>query len=183
MDFEKADIDGVWIITPKKFGDHRGYFMETWKQEEFDQHIPGIKFVQDNESHSSYGVLRGLHYQRNEWSQAKLVRVSSGCILDVIVDLRKDSPTFGKHLSVKLSDENNRQLWVPRGFAHGFVVLSEYATFQYKVDNFYHPEAEATLLYNDTNLNIDWRIPVSDIKLSNKDLKGLLLSETLPLVI
>ena len=183
MTFKQLEIPGVWVITPQKFGDHRGYFMETWKQEEFERHIPGIKFIQDNESYSSFGVLRGLHYQRDEWSQAKLVRVSQGKVLDVIVDLRHKSPTFGKHLSVELSDENKLQLWIPRGFAHGFVVLSDFAKFQYKVDNIYNPEAEATLLFNDTSLEIDWKIDHKHIKLSPKDLNGIPLSETKPIIL
>ena len=183
MTFKELEIPGVWIITPQKIGDHRGYFMETWKCDEFEKYIPGIKFIQDNESFSSFGVLRGLHYQRNEWSQAKLVKVVQGKVLDVIVDLRHNSPTFGKHISVELSDENNRQLWIPRGFAHGFVVLSEFAKFQYKVDNLYHPEAEATLLFNDPTLKIDWILEKEKLKLSPKDLNGIPFSETSPIIV
>ena len=181
MTFQKTNIEGVWVIIPQKFGDKRGYFMETWKQEEFDKYIPGISFVQDNESRSSFGVLRGLHYQRDEWSQAKLVRVTQGKVIDVIVDLRAGSKTFGQHFAIELSEENSKQLWIPRGFAHGFVVLSESATFQYKVDNVYNPESEGSLLFNDPELGIDWQVRSEQLNLSEKDLKGKPLSETMPL--
>lgn len=172
MTFIEQDIKGVFVIEPKRYGDARGYFCETWKQEEFEQHIPGVTFVQDNESVSSYGVLRGLHFQAGEWSQAKLVRVSQGVVLDVAVDLRGDSPTYGRHVAVELSAENGRQLFIPRGFAHGFVVLSEVAQFQYKVDNVYAPHSEKTLKFNDAALGIDWRVGESEMLLSEKDLKG-----------
>ena len=173
MTFTELEIKGVWLIEPKRFGDNRGYFCETFKLEEFESHVGKINFVQDNESMSTYGVLRGLHFQRGKWSQAKLVRVSQGRVLDVAVDLRRGSSTYGRHVAVELSQENARQLFIPRGFAHGFVVLSETAQFQYKVDNVYAPQSEATLRFDDDALGIDWRIPHSDMKLSEKDMRGL----------
>lgn len=154
--------------------------MESFKREEFESHIGVVDFVQDNESMSTRGVLRGLHFQKGEWSQAKLVRVSQGMVLDVVVDLRGDSPTYGQHVAVELSQENCRQLYMPRGMAHGFVVLSETAQFQYKVDNVYAPQAEATLRFDDPTLAIDWRLPKDELLLSEKDLKGLSLSEITP---
>ena len=155
MEYIKTDIDGVWIIEPKVFNDPRGYFFEAWKQSEFDEHIgKHVEFVQDNESKSSYGVLRGLHYQKGEYSQAKLVRVIKGRVLDVAVDLRKSSPTFGKHVKVELSEQNKRQLFIPRGFAHGFLVLSDEAIFTYKVDNVYAPQHEASIRWNDETIGI-----------------------------
>ena len=172
MNYVQTEIDGLWIIEPKVFSDARGYFMESFQQAEFDAHVGRTEFVQENESKSSYGVLRGLHYQKGEWAQAKLVRVIQGKVLDVAVDLRKSSPTFGKYVSVELSDENKRQFFVPRGFAHGFVVLSEEAIFSYKVDNVYAPQAEASILYNDDTLNIDWMIDPAKVLLSPKDLDG-----------
>lgn len=172
MQFIEQKIKGVWIIEPKRFGDARGYFSETFKLEEFKNHVGNVNFIQDNESFSSRGVLRGLHFQKGEFSQAKLVRVSQGTVLDVAVDLRKDSPTFGQHIAVELSHENGRQLFIPRGFAHGFVVLSDVAQFQYKVDNVYAPNAEATLRFDDPKLGIDWRIASADMLLSDKDLRG-----------
>ena len=180
MSFIEQDIKGVWVIEPKRFGDKRGYFCEVFKQAEFESHVGHIDFVQDNESFSSKGVLRGLHFQRGEWSQAKLVRVSQGCVLDVVVDLRRDSPTWGKHITVELSADNGRQLFIPRGFAHGFVVLSDVAQFQYKVDNLYAPQSEATLRYDDPAVGIDWRIAPADMILSDKDLKGMSLEEMTP---
>lgn len=177
MQFIKQKIEGVWVIEPKRFGDARGYFSETFKLEEFTANVGDIKFIQDNESFSSRGVLRGLHFQKGEFSQAKLVRVSQGTVLDVAVDLRKDSPTFGQHVAVELSHENGRQLFIPRGFAHGFVVLSEVAQFQYKVDNVYAPQSEATLRFNDPALGIDWRIPTDEMLLSEKDLRGYTFAE------
>lgn len=180
MKFTPLEIDGVWLIEPKRFGDARGYFMESWKKSEFDAHVPGVVFVQDNESFSSRGVLRGLHYQKGEFSQAKLVRVSQGRVLDVAVDLRGGSPTFGRHVAVELSAENGRQLFIPRGFAHGFVVLSDVAQFQYKVDNIYAPQSEATLRFDDPALGIDWQIDAEEMLLSDKDLRGVLLSEITP---
>ena len=173
MTFTELEIKGVWLIEPKRFGDNRGYFCETFKMEEFESHVGKINFVQDNESMSTYGVLRGLHFQRGKWSQAKLVRVSQGRVLDVAVDLRRGSGTYGRHVAVELSQENAHQLFIPRGFAHGFVVLSETAQFQYKVDNVYAPQSEATLRFDDDALGIDWRIPHSDMKLSEKDMRGL----------
>ncbi len=180
MKFTEQKIKGVWIIEPRRFGDARGYFMESFKREEFETHIGVVDFVQDNESMSTRGVLRGLHFQKGEWSQAKLVRVSQGMVLDVVVDLRGDSPTYGQHVAVELSQENGRQLYMPRGMAHGFVVLSETAQFQYKVDNVYAPQAEATLRFDDPTLAIDWRLPKDELLLSEKDLKGLSLSEITP---
>lgn len=173
MTFTELEIKGVWLIEPKRFGDNRGYFCETFKLEDFESHVGKINFVQDNESMSTYGVLRGLHFQRGKWSQAKLVRVSQGRVLDVAVDLRRGSSTYGSHVAVELSQENAHQLFIPRGFAHGFVVLSETAQFQYKVDNVYAPQSEATLRFDDDALGIDWRIPHSDMKLSEKDMRGL----------
>lgn len=180
MNFIEQDIKGVWVIEPKRFGDKRGYFSEVFKQAEFDAHVGHVDFVQDNESFSSYGVLRGLHFQRGEWSQAKLVRVSRGMVLDVVVDLRHGSPTWGQHLAVELSADTGRQLFIPRGFAHGFAVLSDVAQFQYKVDNLYAPQSEATLRYDEPALGIDWRIPSADMLLSDKDLKGHPLAEMTP---
>ena len=180
MRFTEQKIKGVWIIEPRRFGDARGYFMESFKREEFETHIGVVDFVQDNESMSTRGVLRGLHFQKGEWSQAKLVRVSQGMVLDVVVDLRGDSPTYGQHVAVELSQESGRQLYMPRGMAHGFVVLSETAQFQYKVDNVYAPQAEATLRFDDPTLAIDWRLPKDELLLSEKDLKGLSLSEITP---
>ena len=173
MTCTELEMKGVWLIEPKRFGDNRGYFCETFKLEEFESHVGKINFVQDNESMSTYGVLRGLHFQRGKWSQAKLVRVSQGRVLDVAVDLRRGSSTYGRHVAVELSQENAHQLFIPRGFAHGFVVLSETAQFQYKVDNVYAPQSEATLRFDDDALGIDWRIPHSDMKLSEKDMRGL----------
>lgn len=180
MNYLKTDIEGVFIVEPKRFGDARGYFMESFKLDEFRRNVADIEFVQDNESFSSRGVLRGLHFQRGAFSQAKLVRVSRGTVLDVAVDLRGGSPTFGRHVAVELSDENARQLFIPRGFAHGFVVLSDVAQFQYKVDNVYAPQSEATLKFDDPALGIDWRIDAADMLLSPKDLKGMSLSEVTP---
>ena len=180
MSFIEQDIKGVWIIEPKRFGDKRGYFSEVFKQAEFEDHIGHVDFVQDNESFSSKGVLRGLHFQRGEWSQAKLVRVSQGNVLDVVVDLRHGSPTWGKYLAVELNADTGRQLFIPRGFAHGFVVLSDVAQFQYKVDNLYAPQSEATLRYDDPDVGIDWCIDPADMILSDKDLHGLPLSAMTP---
>ena len=150
MEYIKTAIEGVWIIEPKVFKDARGYFFEAWKQQEFDDHIGHhVEFVQDNESKSSYGVLRGLHYQKGDYSQAKLVRVIRGTVVDVAVDIRRSSPTFGQYVAVELSEDNKRQLFIPRGFAHGFVVLSEEAVFTYKVDNGYAPQQEASIRWDD----------------------------------
>lgn len=162
-------IPGVVIIEPKVFGDARGYFMETWSQRDFDAQVRPIKFVQDNESKSSYGVLRGLHFQKGKDSQSKLVRVLQGRVLDVAVDIRRGSPTFGKHVMVELTGENHRQFFIPRGFAHGFVVLSEEAVFQYKCDNLYAPQAEGAIAWDDPDLGIDWQVPADKVLLSAKD--------------
>ena len=178
MNYIPTQIDGVYIVEPKRFGDARGYFMETFRLEEFRRNVaPGIEFVQTNESVSTRGVLRGLHFQKGEFSQAKLVRVSQGTVIDVIVDLRPESPTFGKHVAVVLSAENARQLFVPRRFAHGFIVLSDVAQFQYMVDNVYAPQAEATLRFDDPELGIDWPLPASELNLSEKDLRGYSLAQ------
>ena len=162
-------IPGVVIIEPKVFGDARGYFMETWSQRDFDAQVRPIKFVQDNESKSSYGVLRGLHFQKGKDSQSKLVRVLKGRVFDVAVDIRRGSPTFGKHVMVELTGENHRQIFIPRGFAHGFVVLSEEAVFQYKCDNLYAPQAEGAIAWDDPDLGIDWQVPADKVLLSAKD--------------
>lgn len=169
MNYIQTEIDGVWLIEPKVFADARGYFMEAFKEEEFRQKVGDVHFVQDNESKSSFGVLRGLHYQKGEFSQAKLVRVLRGKVLDVAVDLRRSSPTFGKHVSVELSEDNKRQFFIPRGFAHGFLVLSDEAVFMYKVDNVYAPQAEASIRFDDPDLGIDWPIAPSQMVLSAKD--------------
>lgn len=172
MNYIQTEIDGVWLIEPNVFSDERGYFMEAFKKEEFEAHVGHVNFVQDNESKSSFGVLRGLHYQKGEFSQAKLVRVIKGEVLDVAVDLRKSSPTFGKYVSALLSEENKRQFFIPHGFAHGFAVLSDEAIFTYKVDNKYAPQAEASILYNDETLGIDWPLADTQMKLSPKDREG-----------
>lgn len=169
MKFIETEIPDVVIIEPPVFGDERGYFLESFNQQEFEKNIGKIFFVQDNESKSSKGVLRGLHFQKPPYAQAKLVRCVAGEVLDVVVDIRKKSPTFGKSLCVKLTGENKRQLFVPRGFAHGFVVLSDYATFAYKVDNYYAPEYEDGIMWNDPELAIDWQIDSKDVLLSAKD--------------
>ena len=180
MNFIAQNIKALWVIEPKRFGDKRGYFSEVSKQTEFDAHVGHVDFIQDNESFSSKGVLRGLHFQRGEWSQAKLVRVSCGTVLDVAVDLRHGSPTWGQHVAVELSADTGRQLFIPRGFAHGFVVLSDEAQFQYKVDNVYAPQSEATLRFDDPALGIDWRIAADEMLLKDKDLKGRSLDELTP---
>jgi dTDP-4-dehydrorhamnose 3,5-epimerase len=177
MEYRKTEIDGVYILEPRVFNDARGYFFEAWKKEEFEEHVGKVDFIQDNESKSSYGVLRGLHYQKGNYSQAKLVRVIKGKVLDVAVDIRKSSPTFGKHVMVELSDENKRQFFIPRGFAHGFLVLSDEAVFTYKVDNIYAPQHEASIRWNDEDINIQWPIDVKDIVTSEKDLKASSLKD------
>ena len=177
MDFKETAIEGVYIIEPRVFNDARGYFFEAWKKEEFEKNIGPIEFVQDNESKSSYGVLRGLHYQKGAASQSKLVRVIKGKVLDVAVDIRKSSPTFGQHVIVELSDENKRQFFIPRGFAHGFLVLSDEAVFTYKVDNPYAPQAEAGICWNDPAIGIDWPIDPKDVLTSEKDMKQPLLKD------
>lgn len=171
MEYIKTEIEGVFIIEPKVFNDTRGYFMEAWKQAEFNEHVGKVDFIQDNESKSSFGVLRGLHYQKGETSQAKLVRVIKGKVLDVAVDIRKSSPTFGKHVMVELSEDNKRQFFIPRGFAHGFLVLSEEAIFTYKVDNPYSPSTEAGIRWNDPDLGLEWPIDPTKVQTSEKDLK------------
>lgn len=173
MNYIQTEIGGVWLIEPKVFSDERGYFMEAFKQDEFEANIGPVNFIQDNESRSSFGVLRGLHYQKGEYSQSKLVRVIKGKVLDIAVDLRQSSPTFGKYISVLLSEENKRQFFIPRGFAHGFAVLSEEAIFTYKVDNKYAPQAEASIIYNDETLGIDWLLAESQMLLSPKDKQGI----------
>ena len=177
MEYKKTEIAGVFIIEPRVFSDARGYFMESWKEAEFNEHVGPVKFIQDNESKSSYGVLRGLHYQKGVWSQAKLVRVIKGRVLDVAVDIRKSSPTFGQHVMVELSEDNKRQFFIPRGFAHGFLVLSEEAIFTYKVDNPYMPSEEAGIRWNDPALAIEWPIDPVAVQTSEKDLKQPLLKE------
>lgn len=169
MQFTETEIEGVWVIEPRRYGDARGYFAETYRQDLFEKHIGRVHFVQDNESVSSRGVLRGLHYQAGASSQAKLVRVSQGRVLDVAVDLRRSSSTFGRHIAVELSADNGRQVFVPRGFAHGFLVLSESAQFQYKVDNVYDPASERSIRYDDPQLAIAWPLDGIEPLLSDKD--------------
>ena len=178
MKFTRLQIRDIILCEPQVNGDHRGYFMESFRQDQLDSFLGfSINFCQDNESKSSYGVLRGLHYQLEPYAQTKLVRVIQGSVLDVVVDIRKGSPTFGEHITIKLSAENKNQLLVPRGFAHGFVVLSEEATFIYKVDNLYSKENERGIIYDDINLQIDWQINFDHIKLSKKDLNLSLFDE------
>lgn len=174
----ETDIEGVVIIEPKVFSDERGYFFESFSQKEFEKKVCKTTFVQDNESKSTYGVLRGLHFQKMPYAQSKLVRVVKGSVLDIAVDIRKGSPTFGKHVAAVLSEENKMQFFVPRGFAHGFVVLSDEAIFQYKCDNYYAHKSEGGIMWNDPALNIDWQIPTEDIILSEKDKKNPLLSDS-----
>lgn len=169
MKIIETAIEGVVIIEPRLFKDERGYFFESFSQREYEEKIRKISFVQDNESKSSYGVLRGLHFQKPPYAQSKLVRVIKGAVLDVAVDIRKGSPTFGKHVAVELTEENHLQLFIPRGFAHGFSVLSQEVIFQYKCDNFYAPQSEGALAWDDSDLNINWRIPTNQIILSEKD--------------
>ena len=182
MEVIKTAIEGVLIIEPKVFGDKRGYFFESFSQREFDEKVAPIlghtiNFVQDNESMSSYGVMRGLHFQRPPFTQSKLVRCVKGAVLDVAVDIRKGSPTYGKHVAVELTEDNHRQFFVPRGFAHGFAVLSETAVFQYKCDNFYAPQADGGISILDDSLGIDWRIPTDKAILSEKDTKHVCLKD------
>lgn len=176
MEVKKTAIDGVLIIEPRVFKDSRGYFFESFSKREFDEKVGAIlghtiNFVQDNESMSSYGVMRGLHFQKMPYTQSKLVRCVKGAVLDVAVDIRKGSPTFGQHVAVELTEDNHRQFFIPRGFAHGFAVLSETAIFQYKCDEFYHPEADGGICIKDESLGIDWKIPVEKAILSEKDMK------------
>ena len=177
MNVIKADIEGLFIIEPKVFGDHRGYFFESFSERDFNSQVCQVRFVQDNESKSRYGVLRGLHFQKPPYAQSKLVRVVKGAVLDVAVDIRMGSPTFGRHVAVELTEDNHRQFFISRGFAHGFVVLSDEVIFQYKCDNFYEPESEGASAWNDPALGIDWKIPAEDIILSEKDKKHPVLAE------
>ncbi len=169
MDIIKTSIEGVVILEPRLFKDARGYFFESFSQREFNEKVRPIRFVQDNESKSSYGVVRGLHFQRPPYAQSKLVRVIKGAVLDVAVDIRKGSPTFGQHVAVELSEENHRQLFIPRGFAHGFSVLTDEVIFQYKCDNYYAPQSEGAVAWDDVDLGIDWKIPFERVLLSEKD--------------
>ncbi|MBQ9588462.1 MAG: dTDP-4-dehydrorhamnose 3,5-epimerase [Bacteroidales bacterium] len=169
MNVIDTEIPGVVIIEPKIFGDSRGYFYESYSQRDFEEKVGRVNFVQDNQSFSHYGVLRGLHFQNPPYTQSKLVRVIQGKVVDVAVDIRKGSPTYGKHVAVELTGENHRQFFISKGFAHGFVVLSETALFQYKCDEFYHPEAEGAIMWDDPDINIDWKISKADIALSAKD--------------
>jgi dTDP-4-dehydrorhamnose 3,5-epimerase len=177
MEVIKTEIEDVVIIVPHIFCDERGYFFESFSQKEFDEKVRPIIFVQDNESMSTYGVMRGLHFQRPPFSQSKLMRCVKGAVLDVVVDIRKGSPTYGRHITVELNETNHRQLFVPRGFAHGFAVLSETAVLQYKCDNFYAPQAEGGISIKDDSLGINWRISTRNAVLSEKDLKHALLKD------
>ncbi len=171
MEVIKTDIEGLLVLEPRVFGDSRGYFFESFNVRTFEEAVGDVTFVQDNESKSSYGVVRGLHFQKPPHAQAKLVRVVKGKVLDVAVDLRKESPTFGKHVAVELSEDNHRQMFIPRGFAHGFSVLSDEVVFQYKCDNYYAPESEGAIAWDDPDLAIDWQIPYDKVLLSEKDRK------------
>ena len=177
MEVLKTILDGVVVIEPRLFEDARGYFFESFSQREFDEKIGKVVFVQDNESKSSYGVMRGLHFQRPPFTQSKLVRCVKGAVLDVAVDIRKGSPTYGQHVAVELTEENHRQIFIPKGFAHGFAVLSETAVFQYKCDEFYHPEADGGISILDDSLRIYWKIPMDQAILSEKDTKHPLLKD------
>ena len=177
MEVIKTAIEGLYIIEPRVFNDSRGYFFESFSQREFDEKVGPIIFVQDNESMSSYGVMRGLHFQRPPFTQSKIVRCVKGSVLDVAVDIRKDSPTYGQHVAVELSEDNHRQFFIPKGFAHGFAVLSPTAVFQYKCDEFYHPEADGGISILDDSLGIEWRIPVDKAILSDMDTRHPLLRD------
>lgn len=177
MEIIKTEIEGVVIIEPRIFKDSRGYFFESYSKREFDEKVRPIDFVQDNESCSSYGVMRGLHFQRPPFAQSKLVRCVKGRVLDVAVDIRKGSPTYGHHVGVELTEDNHRQFFIPRGFAHGFAVLSDIAVFQYKCDNYYHPEADGGISIQDTSLGIDWMIDPAKAILSEKDLRHAVLAD------
>lgn len=177
MTFTPTDLDGVWLIAPVRHGDARGYFCETFRRDLFERHIGRVDFVQDNESRSRQGVARGLHYQAGDAAQAKLVRVTEGKVIDYIVDLRRNSPTFERWMAFELSAENGRQLFIPRGYAHGFVVVSPTATFQYKVDNFYAPETERCIRFDDPTLAIDFPLPVEELQFSERDLSGKSFAE------
>lgn len=175
MEVIKTKIDGVVIIEPKIFEDNRGYFFESFNENEFKEKVADITFVQDNESKSMYGVLRGLHFQKPPYAQSKLVRVIKGQVLDVAVDIRKGSPTYGQYESCLLTEDNHRQFFIPKGFAHGFIVLSDIAIFQYKCDEFYHPESEGAIIWNDPTINIQW--PINAVNLSEKDKNNIQLSQ------
>lgn len=177
MEVIKTEIEGVVIIEPRIFKDSRGYFFESYSKREFDEKVRPIDFVQDNESCSSYGVMRGLHFQRPPFAQSKLVRCVKGRVLDVAVDIRKGSPSYGHHVGVELTEDNHRQFFIPRGFAHGFAVLSDIAVFQYKCDNYYHPEADGGISIQDTSLGIDWMIDPAKAILSEKDLRHAVLAD------
>ena len=177
MEIIKTGIEGLLILEPRIFQDARGYFFESFSQREFEEKVGPVHFVQDNESMSSYGVMRGLHFQRPPYTQSKLVRCVKGAVLDVAVDLRQGSPTYGQHVAVELTAENHRQFFIPKGFAHGFAVLSETAVFQYKCDEFYHPEADAGISILDKSLGIDWRIPTDKAILSDKDTRHGMLAD------
>ena len=179
MEVIETHIDGVVIIEPKVFGDARGYFFESFSEREFKEKVGDIHFVQDNESMSKFGVMRGLHFQCPPYAQSKLVRCVKGQVVDVAVDIRKGSPTYGQHVAVLLTEENHRQFFIPRGFAHGFSVLSETAIFTYKCDNLYHPASEGGILFNDPDLQIDWKIPVEKAIISEKDTKHPLLKDAI----
>jgi dTDP-4-dehydrorhamnose 3,5-epimerase len=179
MTVKETKLKGCFIIEPKVFQDSRGYFFESYNQSSFNKLIgQNINFIQDNESFSTKGVLRGLHFQKGEYAQAKLVRVIKGSVLDIAVDIRKDSPTFGEHVSLELSEENKKQFFIPRGFAHGFIVLSDAAIFSYKCDNFYNKESEGGIIYNDKDLNIDWVLNEDEFRVSEKDVFLKPLSQT-----
>ena len=177
MEIIKTGIEGLLILEPRIFKDARGYFFESFSQREFEEKVGPVHFVQDNESMSSYGVMRGLHFQRPPYTQSKLVRCVKGAVLDVAVDIRQGSPTYGQHVAVELTAENHRQFFIPKGFAHGFAVLSETAVFQYKCDEFYHPEADAGISILDESLGIDWRIPMDKAILSDKDTRHGMLAD------
>ena len=177
MEIIKTDIEGVVIIEPRLFKDARGYFFESFSMRDFREKVRDVKFVQDNESMSAKGVMRGLHFQKPPYAQSKLVRCVRGKVLDVAVDIRKGSPTYGKHVAVELSEENHRQLFIPRGFAHGFAVLSDVAVFQYKCDNYYHPEADGGISIADSSLGIDWKTDAGESILSDKDFRHPLLED------
>jgi len=179
MNVIKTDIEGLVVIEPKIFGDSRGYFFESFSERVFRKEVADVDFVQDNESKSSYGVVRGLHFQKPPYSQAKLVRVVKGKVLDVAVDLRKGSPTFGQHVAMELSEDNHRQVFIPRGFAHGFSVLSDEVVFQYKCDAYYAPQSEGAVAWDDPDLDIDWKVPADKVILSEKDKKHPRLKDIL----
>ncbi|MBQ9260557.1 MAG: dTDP-4-dehydrorhamnose 3,5-epimerase [Prevotella sp.] len=177
MNVISTNIDGVVIIEPRVFEDARGYFFESFSQREFNEKVKPVDFVQDNESKSTFGVIRGLHFQKPPYAQSKLVRCVRGAVLDVAVDIRKESPTYGQHVAVELTEDNHRQIFIPKGFAHGFAVLSDIAVFQYKCDEFYHPESEGGISFLDSELGIDWKIPTDKAILSPKDTKHPLFKD------